>query len=64
MHVPVVTIAARRPGGATHLAARVSYALAEGYYDFGSFEMVNTSRNDQRDDQRGVLTGEDGARRR
>jgi hypothetical protein len=53
----------RRPaesGGATHLAAYVAYALAQGYYDFGSFVMVNTSR----DRRRGVLTGEDGPRRR
>jgi hypothetical protein len=31
------------PGGATHLAAYVSYALAQGYYDFGMFEMVNAA---------------------
>jgi hypothetical protein len=46
--------------GATHLAAGGAYAIAQGYDDFGSFEMVNITR----DRRRGVLTGEDGPRRR
>lgn len=35
----------RESGGATHLAAHVTYATALGYFDVGQFEQVNTRRD-------------------
>lgn len=33
-----------QPGGATHLAAHVAYANAQGYFDVGQYEQVNMRR--------------------